>query len=430
MSITRISYGAFHNVFNAANQPSPGTFAIGDLLLVFTGEYIGGDLLATPAGWTLLSPNNNAKQTAIFGLVSVTGLEVMPSMSWGAQFSWAIVGVYRGVDPALTVLASGDRVSAVIQNIVGPSGTVTPPQANCLVLFVGNRDKTPTSNASVFSAPASFVVAAQQTQTGGGSLTANVICEWIQTTATAIAPNTAITGSVPDGANQANQGVIIVLGAAAAPPPPSTSVGYLRRPGNPALSSPTNSAQFRSVNGFSQSPPIVAPIAGQFSSNSTLYGAMTQSSPLNIGFVRTPGPGIGPFSNNQFETFTWDTSNPSPTTMQTSGVLVSNSTWYVTPSSTAGQLNGVWASSSTFYAQLDGLMAGSMTGIWASSSTAYTGVNGALDMSFALSQSNSTVSMLQIGGSFQPLVPFTAVVDVRLNIGYQPWKVHPEGTIG
>jgi hypothetical protein len=99
--------------------------------------------------------------------------------------------------------------------------------------------------------------------------------------------------------------------------------------------------------------------------------------------------------------------------------------------SVAGQLAGLMPSSSVVYGSINGLLAGSMTGLLGSGSVTYSGVAGVLDMSFGLTQSNSTITMLQVGsGSFQPLVPFTAVVDVRLNIGYQPWRVHPEGTIG
>lgn len=427
--ITRDGYGAFNSVFNAANQPSPPSFAIGKLLLIFTGEFIGGDLLTTPAGWTLLSPNANVKQNAIFGLVSVTGTEAMPSMSWGNQFSYAIVGVYSGVDPTLTILGSGDRFVSATTNITGPTASFTPPVDGCLVVLAGARNKTATSNGSLFTAPTNFSICAQTTPNGVRSAVA--ICDWIQSTATLVAANQTMAGSIADGTTQSTQGMLIILGPASAPPPTTTNVGFIRRPGSPALSSPSNPFQFDGATGISVAPSIPAPIAGILTSNSTFYGGLSRFAPLSVGLVRTPGPGVGPFSNNQFDTFTWATSNPSPTTANIFGALSSSSVFYLGVDSIAGQLNGLISSSSVIYGAGSGLVAGSMTGILASSSTVYGGMGGTLDMSFALLQSNSTITLLQAGsGSFQPLVPFTAVVDVRLNIGYQPWRVHPEGTIG
>jgi hypothetical protein len=221
MAITRISYGAFRNIFSAANQPVAGTFAAGDFIFVFTGEFIGTDLLSTPSGFTLESPNSLAKQTAVFGLQSVTGSEAMPSMTWGSQFSWAIVGVYRGLNN-LTVVASGDRQSNQTTSIIGPSLAITPPVSGCLALFVASKDKTSASDSSTFSAPSGFTVAAQQTQ--AGAKTANIICEWIQTAATTIAANSAVTGSVADATAQPSQGIIIVLEPATSVQTPSRSL--------------------------------------------------------------------------------------------------------------------------------------------------------------------------------------------------------------
>ena len=156
MAITRSGYGAFHSVFNAANQPSPTSFVACDILFLFTGEFMGSDTLTTPSGWTLLTPNSNVKQNAIYGLVSVTGSETMPSVSWGNQFSYTIIGVYQGVDPTLTVLASGDRFVSATTNITGPAGALTVSTAGCLVLFLGNHNKTSASDGVTFTAPSNW----------------------------------------------------------------------------------------------------------------------------------------------------------------------------------------------------------------------------------------------------------------------------------
>jgi len=221
MTISRISAGAFHNVFNAANTAVAGSYSAGDKLLLFTGEYMGSNTISTPASWTRLNIDSTAHQIACFGLDGVGG-DTIPAISWGNQWSWAIVLAYRGVASIATALdVSKDRTSVTNANIVGPGTSTTPAQNGELVLFVGHRDKTSASDASTFTAPSGFTMVAQQTQSG--SKTAVTICEQIQGSASTVAANLAASGSVTDATNQSMQAFIILLKPAAAgfSPPPS-----------------------------------------------------------------------------------------------------------------------------------------------------------------------------------------------------------------
>ncbi len=226
MTIARVGVGAFHNVFNAANAPTPPSYSAGNKLLFITGEYMGSNTIATPGGWTLMSPNNLAKQLACYGLDAVGG-DTIPSVYWGSPsgpWTWTILLAYSGLASVATAFDVGSdrQVGNATSSIVGPAGLVTPSQNGSVVLFVGSKNKTSTSDSSTFTAPANFTVIAQQTQSG--SKTANVICEWIQTTASSIPANSVITGSVADSTNQTAESFIIVLKPAAAtfaPPPPN-----------------------------------------------------------------------------------------------------------------------------------------------------------------------------------------------------------------
>jgi len=215
MAITRVSVGSFSDVFNAANTPTAGTFQINDFVFLFTGEYIGSDTISTPAGWTLCSPNNNAKQCALFGIQSLTGNESMPTLNWGVQWSWAVVVVYRGLQ-SLIPTQSGDRNTNSTQFITGPASTITPGQDNSLVIFFGCKTKTTTSNGATYGTlPSGFSLVTSDVP--NGSRPAPMICENIQTSATAIPTNSSVKASIADGTNQASQGIIMVF-APALPP--------------------------------------------------------------------------------------------------------------------------------------------------------------------------------------------------------------------
>lgn len=225
MAITRVSIGSFNNVFNAANGPSAGSaFQAGDKLLLITGEVLGSDATpAAPSGWAKDSFNTNAGQIAVYRLDSVTGSESIPSITWGNQWSWAVVAIYRGCaagGPTDGNDRNGNVSSGGTTCFTGPASTITPSQANSLVLFFGTKNKSTAVNGATVSAPSNFSLAGSSVPTGSGTHPIAAVCEWIQTTATSIPTNTSTTQSIADTVTQANQGSILVYAPLAAAPNP------------------------------------------------------------------------------------------------------------------------------------------------------------------------------------------------------------------
>jgi len=218
MSITRVGTGTFTNTFNATNTPAiSGTPNANDLLVWITDEYMGSNTITTPSGWTRLG-EGTAHQVAILVKDAVGGgSDTIPGVNWGNQEQNGIVLTLRGTQPAASVLdVTGVRVAVTNANLVGPAGSLTPTQDGDYVLFIGVRNKTSATNSNTLSAPTNFTMVAQQNSyTNNGPSVG--ICEWIQTTATVIPANLAMSGTPnTDASNQSMQGVVIAFKAAAA----------------------------------------------------------------------------------------------------------------------------------------------------------------------------------------------------------------------
>jgi hypothetical protein len=198
----------------------------GDNHLLCTGEFLGSQILATPSGWVLQSADNNAKQVKCFQFDSV-GSTTIPSITWGSgSIAWAVLLTFTGLAPAASALDAGnDRAANTVSaNIIGPAGTVTPAGDNELAILVGSKNKTSVSNGTSFTKPASSWDGVAVQSAPNGSTAAMAIAYWIQTTATAIAANSAIQGSIAETSGQAQQGSLFFLKAAAAIVVPSRTL--------------------------------------------------------------------------------------------------------------------------------------------------------------------------------------------------------------
>lgn len=331
-------------------------------------------------------------------------------------------------DDLTLVDVSGDRNSASTTQMPYPG--LTPTIAADLILLFSGRQKAAASNGATVAVAGtgSFTKPAGGDSVPNGTQFACTFQYWQQGAATSFGQGSAAYSSTADG-SQTSNGVVIAVKSQ--PSVGLGGLGYIPQPGNPSLSSPSNSLQFGQLSGrpAPSQAPAFAPIQGMAVSTSLVYGAVINSI-VNVGFIPQPGPGVSPFNNNQFLTSAdGGTSSPSPTTLSLQGISVSASTVYITSSPQVAQAMGIAVSTSTVYGLGTAQTAGSMTGIAVSTSLVYGEIDGLGSMQ-GLSISQSTASVLGIGGSFQPLVPMTAVVDVRLGVGYQPWKVHPSGTSG
>jgi hypothetical protein len=175
-----------------------GTFNPGDVLELYTWENATSDTttISTPAGWTAVDANTNEHQLRLFCLVSSTGAESIPTITWGSGIACgAVVVCYSGM--TLTAGAPpADRASSSTTSIGLPSTARLPSVNGCKAAYFGTKCKTNTSNSNTFTPPANFSIIAQTNP--AGSNTAFVLCEWIQTTATNIAANLVITGGTAD----------------------------------------------------------------------------------------------------------------------------------------------------------------------------------------------------------------------------------------
>lgn len=222
MSITFVSVGAVANALGAIT-PVAGSYQTGDLLIYATGERFGTDNISTPVGWTLLSADNTVTAVKLFGKFAASTSETIPTVNWGASNrGFATVLAFRGVDTGFTTLATGgERSSNVTLDLVGPSSSRTPSADGCLIVFLGSRNKTSTTDGVTYSAPSGFTMATQLSP-NGTSFSMGVSYS-IQSTATLIPANVAMTGSFPaEGASQTLRTTSIYLAPA---PPPSGGGG-------------------------------------------------------------------------------------------------------------------------------------------------------------------------------------------------------------
>lgn len=227
MTIALVNATPFVNAIGAVT-PTPPTFAIGQQVIVWTGEFLGADTISAPgAPWVELDANNQAPQTRCFGMTSVTGAEAMPSFNWSAtNRGWAKAASFSGLDSLFSAaFAAVDRVSTQAQNIVGPGVTRTPSANNSVVFFYGQRNKTTTSNATVYSPPTNFTLLDSLVLTG----TSPSVCigYWIQTAATIIPANEVFSGTVADGSAQSLQSSLFAILQGTGTPSVGQSMGLL-----------------------------------------------------------------------------------------------------------------------------------------------------------------------------------------------------------
>lgn len=214
---------AYSATAGATVQPVYGAGYIpqrNDILVWITGERIGTDVLGAQAGWNRCA-NTNSPQIAVLlrksdGPVNgaIDPRDLPPSLSWGAQLSWGFCFGVRGALEDVTAVIDvwTDKGGTQVGNIVGTNVLLTPSAANEYCLFVGQKNRTATTNGVTFQPAAGFdglVI-----QNSGPNSTpfgpAVAACDWSQTTATAIPINTLMSsGGLNDATGQSMQGIVL-----------------------------------------------------------------------------------------------------------------------------------------------------------------------------------------------------------------------------
>lgn len=225
MTIAFVSAGSPVYGFNTTITPVAPTDTAGTGLILITAELAGSDTISTPAGWTQLDASAGMGQCRAFGLVA-TGSDTMPSFTWGNQWAFAIVLAFTGLDSSFSAaFAAAGRQTNQTTNISGPAVSRTPSQNGALALFYGERNKTSTTDGTTYTAPTNFTMAASGQHTG--TSVSFGISYWIQSAATTVSANLAMTGSSSESAVQACQGIYlgILAGSGSVVPHPPIAQG-------------------------------------------------------------------------------------------------------------------------------------------------------------------------------------------------------------
>lgn len=137
---------------------APSGKATGDLLLLATGARAATETLSTPSGWTLLLDTTSTANDscALFARIADGSGSDTPTFDWsGTSDGFAQIAAYYG--DVFTDLANIIAHSAVAgttsntTNIPIPALTVTTD--NCLLLAVGKKQKTATSDGGSATPP-------------------------------------------------------------------------------------------------------------------------------------------------------------------------------------------------------------------------------------------------------------------------------------
>lgn len=228
MTAAFIGAGSFVSVIGA-NQPVAPAFSAGQQVIVFTGEFLGADTIAAPgAPWVELSANSGAPGLRAFGLNSATGAEAMPSFTWsGTNRGWAVATIWSGLDTGFAAgFTADDRLSNQKQNIVGPGNAHTPTVDGCIVVLFGTRNKTSVSNGTSYSKPTGWTSLIAQIA-AAGTQPSVAISYLLQGTATIVAANQSMNGSIAETTTQSLDSSLFAIKPAVIAPSSTPTLGLL-----------------------------------------------------------------------------------------------------------------------------------------------------------------------------------------------------------
>lgn len=203
------------------NATLPVGWQPGDLLLFFTGTSSTGQTITTPAGYQLISPDNNTTYVKLYARFAQAG-DTAPIGSWSGGNAFGDMAAFSGsvfLDMTQIVNVSADKNSSSVNLVSFNNGTLTPTVANCLVIAGGSRQ---TFQAGTYGGVniGGFTKISEATSSSQGI--SGVWDYQIQTTATAMA-NAAQTKSVNDTFSTTEGGFLIALKPVTPPTLPLTS---------------------------------------------------------------------------------------------------------------------------------------------------------------------------------------------------------------
>lgn len=195
MSYAFRSVGAVAVGNGSLNPGAPAGAAVGDLLLLSLVGRDNGQTAPAPTGWTLISPASPVGWNYLYARIADgTGLDTPSGLLYtGTTRSQAQISAFSGGGFPLGSIVT----NSVSQYLPGTQTTIrydaglTITPANCLVIAVGTKNKTVTSNGTTINSLAGFTQIDSNVETGTD------ISQWwgyqIQTTPTNIAASLSQT---------------------------------------------------------------------------------------------------------------------------------------------------------------------------------------------------------------------------------------------
>ncbi len=221
MSYARRVTGSVARGFNTTLSPTLTGYLVGDLLLYATGVNLNtGSVPGTPSGWSKYA-TSIVTHTILWYTIATSTSMTIPTVTWGG-FCWAMLWAVSGNQNTVTGIITGgsDRETNNTIDAGSTAGAFTPSQNSSYVVHVANKNKTSTSDATVFSPAAGFSILQQDV--GTGTRPAMIISDWIQGAAASVNANAA-TGSIGDSTAQANDGIKVAFA-------PGSAVAYAPNP--------------------------------------------------------------------------------------------------------------------------------------------------------------------------------------------------------
>lgn len=143
---------------SGTNAPAmPTGWQVGDLLLLVTTARLSSETLADPAGWTRLADTTSTTNDSLilFGRIAESG-DAGPSLDWSGTSSsrHQIAAFYGDIETNLSAIVAHDAAAGSTSsaaNLPNPALTVTTD--DCLIVGVGRKQKTVTSDGATVTSP-------------------------------------------------------------------------------------------------------------------------------------------------------------------------------------------------------------------------------------------------------------------------------------
>lgn len=137
---------------------APSGKATGDLLLLATAARAATETLTTPSGWTLLLDTTSTvnDSCALFARIADGSANDTPTLDWSGSSQGAaqIAAFYGDVFTDLANIVAHSAVAGVTSNVADiPIPALTVTTADCLLVAVGKKQKTATSDGGSATPP-------------------------------------------------------------------------------------------------------------------------------------------------------------------------------------------------------------------------------------------------------------------------------------